>query len=115
MPTHVVVAIAEYFHVSADYLLGMTNAPERPMTMTGAEQKLVENFRTLNREQRELIVKTACRSVPNAYPAAEGTDFTKCSVHAGAKPKRMKKNLRTKTEVLFFTDGRGPVWGQAGG
>ena len=57
MPTHVVVAIAEYFHVSADYLLGMTNAPERPMTMTDAEQKLVENFRTLNREQRELIVK----------------------------------------------------------
>ena len=57
MPTHVVVSIAEYFHVSTDYLLGVTDIPEAQMPISQSERQLIENFRTLNREQRELIVK----------------------------------------------------------
>lgn len=57
MPTHVVVSLAEYFHVSADYLLGLTDVPEVPMPLSPPERQLVENFRTLNREQKELIAK----------------------------------------------------------
>ena len=57
MPTHVVAAVAEYFHVSADYLLGLTNTPEAPPPISRCERQLVESFRTLNREQRELVVR----------------------------------------------------------
>lgn len=58
MPTHVVAALAAYFHVSADYLLGLTDIPEMPEPISKGERQLVDSFRTLNREQRELIAKT---------------------------------------------------------
>ncbi len=59
MPTHVVVSLAEYFHVSADYLLGMTEISEIPIQLSEPERKLIETFRTLKREQKELLVKNA--------------------------------------------------------
>ena len=57
MPTHVVAALARYFHISTDYLLGLTDIPEVPIWLSRPERDLVENFRTLNRDQKELIVK----------------------------------------------------------
>ena len=59
MPTHVVVSLAEYFHVSTDYLLGLTEIPEIPLRLSEAERKLIETFRILKREQKELLVKNA--------------------------------------------------------
>ena len=59
MPTHVVVSIAEYFHVSTDYLLGLTDIPKVPMQLSETERKLVEYFRTLSREQKELLLQNA--------------------------------------------------------
>ena len=57
MPTHVVVSISEYFHVSTDYLLGLTDTPETPMPLSESERNLIENFRTLHREQKELLLQ----------------------------------------------------------
>ncbi|USF26905.1 hypothetical protein N510_001838 [Firmicutes bacterium ASF500] len=55
MPTHVVTAIAEYFHVSTDYLLGLTDIPETPMPLFPSERQLLEAFRTLSRDQQEAV------------------------------------------------------------
>ena len=40
-----------------DYLVGLTDLPQPPMALSQAEQDMVKRFRTLSREQRELIVK----------------------------------------------------------
>ena len=58
MPCRVIVGIADYFHVSTDYLLGLTNEPEPPMHISKEEKALVETYRSLSREQRELISQT---------------------------------------------------------
>ena len=50
MPTHVVISIAKYFHVSTDYLLGLTD-------ISKTERQLIEDLRTLSWAQKELIVK----------------------------------------------------------
>lgn len=52
------MGIADYFHVSTDYLLGLTNEPEPPMHISKEEKALVETYRSLSREQRELISQT---------------------------------------------------------
>ena len=58
MPCRVIVGIEDYFHVSTDYLLGLTNEPEPPMHISKEEKALVETYRSLSREQRELISQT---------------------------------------------------------
>ena len=58
MPCRVIVGIADYFHVSTDYLLGLTDEPEPPMHISKEEKALVETYRSLSREQRELISQT---------------------------------------------------------
>ena len=58
MLCRVIVGIADYFHVSTDYLLGLTNEPEPPMHISKEEKALVETYRSLSREQRELISQT---------------------------------------------------------
>ena len=50
--------IADYFKVSTDYLLGLTDEPEPPMHISKEEKALVETYRSLSREQRELISQT---------------------------------------------------------
>ena len=51
------VALCKHYKVSADYLLGLTDIQEVPIWLSRPERDLVENFRTLNRDQKELIVK----------------------------------------------------------
>ena len=57
LPAWLVQACAEYFQVSTDYLYGLTDDPQRPLDLSPAERDLVLNFRTLTRDQRELIVR----------------------------------------------------------
>ena len=57
MPTRVVTGIAQYFHVTTDYLLGLTDYPELPVRLSAGERELVERLRTLSRDQKELIAQ----------------------------------------------------------
>ena len=57
MPCRVVVAIAQYFRVSTDYLLGLTDEPE-PARLGREERRLLEGYWALTREQRELVQNT---------------------------------------------------------
>ena len=49
--------IAGLFHVTTDYLLGLTDDPNPPYPVSTGERAMLESFRTLNREQKELIVQ----------------------------------------------------------
>ena len=53
----VLVKFAKRSGLSMDYLVGLTDQPQPSMELSAAERKLVEGFRTLSREQKELIVK----------------------------------------------------------
>ena len=57
MPYDVLVRFAQYFHVTTDYLLGLTDTPEPPFPVSAPERELLTQFRTLTREQKELIAK----------------------------------------------------------
>lgn len=57
VPYHVLVQFAQYFHVTTDYLLGLTDDPDPPFPVSASERRLLEDFRTLSREQKELIVQ----------------------------------------------------------
>lgn len=53
-------AIADFFHVSADYLLERTDDPtdyaKKPPDLSNEERDLLSMFRTLNPEQRKMIL-----------------------------------------------------------
>ena len=53
----VLVQFAKRTGLSMDYLVGLTDLPRPPMELSEGEQDMVKRFRTLSREQRELIVK----------------------------------------------------------
>lgn len=55
MPYGVLVQIADYFNVTTDYLLGVTDQPERPFALSGGERELVSAYRTLSRDQKALV------------------------------------------------------------
>ena len=57
LPAWLVQMCAEYFQVSTDYLYGLTDDPQQSMELSPTERELVLNFRTLTRDQRELIVR----------------------------------------------------------
>lgn len=59
MPTRVMADIARYFHVTTDYLLGLTDDPRPPMFLSDTERGLIDRFRTLSRDQKELLLSTA--------------------------------------------------------
>lgn len=42
------ITISEYFNVSADYLLGKTDFPNVPYSLTSEELKILNTFRKLN-------------------------------------------------------------------
>lgn len=58
MPVEMLVKFARRFHLSTDYLLGLSDSAQRPMELSRTEEHLIEAYRTLNREQKELITQT---------------------------------------------------------
>ena len=57
MPVEILVKIAQYFDLSMDYLVGLSDSPHRPISLTNIEQNMVEQFRQLNADQQELILQ----------------------------------------------------------
>ena len=58
--------IAEYFGVTVDYLLGRSDSPTAPISETDLsdiEQKLIEDFRALNKQGKEYILQTMAMAV----------------------------------------------------
>lgn len=56
MPVDILVKIAQYYNISMDYLVGLSDEPHSPMTLKESEQSMVKQFRQLNRDQQELIL-----------------------------------------------------------
>lgn len=56
-PLDIIVKIARVLNVTTDYLLGLVDEPERPLKLSQSEQKMVAAYRTLSRDQRELIAQ----------------------------------------------------------
>ena len=56
-PLDVIVKIAQELNVTADYLLGLADDPERPVKLSQSEQRMIAAYRTLSRDQRELIAQ----------------------------------------------------------
>ncbi len=57
MPYDVLVRFAQYYHVTTDYIFGLTDDPQPPYPVSTGERAMLEDFRTLTRDQKELIVK----------------------------------------------------------
>lgn len=57
MPYDVLVNFAQYFHVTTDYLFGLTDDPAPPYPVSSGERAMLESFRSLSREQKELILQ----------------------------------------------------------
>lgn len=57
VPYDVLVAFARYYHVTTDYLLGLTDEPELPYPVSATERAMLERFRGLSKEQKELIAQ----------------------------------------------------------
>ena len=57
LPLDIIVKIARELNVTTDYLLGLVEEPERPLKLSQSEQKMVAAYRTLSRDQRELIAQ----------------------------------------------------------
>ena len=58
--------IAEFFGVSVDYLMGYTDNPftsTAESTLTDVEIKLLQDFRSLNKQGREYILQTMAMAV----------------------------------------------------
>ena len=51
------VKFAQKYQLSVDYLLGLSDEPRRPLELSQTERDLVQNFRTLSRNQKELILR----------------------------------------------------------
>ncbi len=57
MPYDVLIRFAQYYHVTTDYLLGLTDVPDPPFPVSAGEREMLDRFRTLSREQKELIAQ----------------------------------------------------------
>lgn len=58
IPPEVLAKIAERLSVTTDYLLGLTDDPKRPFPVSEKERALLEHFRSLSQEQKELVVQS---------------------------------------------------------
>lgn len=54
-----IILMAEYFNVTTDYLLGVTNRPSDALPLSLAERKLLENYRNLDSFGRKMV-DTVC-------------------------------------------------------
>lgn len=57
VPLDVIHDIAVELDITTDYLFELSKTPERPCALNRTEQRLVENFRTLSKSQKELILQ----------------------------------------------------------
>ena len=57
IPQAVLVQIADYFHVTTDYLLGRTEEQAGIFPVSQGERAMLADFRALSRNQKELIVQ----------------------------------------------------------
>jgi plasmid maintenance system antidote protein VapI len=53
----VLVKFAKYFDLSMDYLVGLSDIPERQSALSKSEKQLIDGFRTLSAKQKELILQ----------------------------------------------------------
>ena len=57
MPHDILRMIAEKLEVTTDYLYGLTDDSQRPFRLSKAERDLIQGFRQLSRDQKELIAQ----------------------------------------------------------
>ena len=57
VPLEVLRSIAVELNVTTDYLFYLAKSPERPLSLNNTERKLIENFRSLSKSQKELILQ----------------------------------------------------------
>ncbi len=57
MPVEVLVKIAGHFNISVDYLVGLSDEPNAPIALSDGERTLISAYRTLTRDQRDLIAQ----------------------------------------------------------
>lgn len=57
LPLDVIAKIAQELNVTTDYLMGLVDEPERPLRLSQSEQRMVSAYRTLSKDQRELIAQ----------------------------------------------------------
>ena len=66
IPGEIVAQIARYFNVTTDYLLGLTPDCASNLSLTDSERNLLLDFRTLSKNQKELIaVNVRCMKEQN--------------------------------------------------
>lgn len=61
IPVDIVIQLAQFFNVSADYLLGLSNSPDAKEVIHGEqlstdEKKLIDNYRTLNSDGKQIVI-----------------------------------------------------------
>lgn len=54
-PTEVIKKIAEVLNTTTDYLLGLTDNPEKPIRLSKTEKLMIQVLRSLYRDQQEAI------------------------------------------------------------
>ena len=54
-PPEVIKLIAETLDVSSDYLLGLSDTPERPIRLSKTEKLMIQALRSLYRDQQEAV------------------------------------------------------------
>lgn len=54
-PSEIIMKIAAALDISADYLLGLTDTPERPIRLSKSEKLMIQALRSLYRDQQEAV------------------------------------------------------------
>lgn len=57
IPGDIAAKLAIYFNVTADYLLGLSDYPEKPVILSQTEQNLIAKLRGLTGADRQVVTK----------------------------------------------------------